>query len=158
MGAADTVLILERSRRSANCATFYATGRDTEYREMELRFHRETCSWELLSDTLEQPEKRLPQEMQSLVGFMKKVKTYKGGNGDFAQAFNQYAGTQLTAKVLKQLMKQWRFCLEDQGVRFVNRRSNGRRLVEVFYTPPGDEGDGGDAEPPGVGKSPAAPL
>ena len=96
---------------------------------MELRFHRETCSWELLSDTLEQPEKRLPQEMQSLVGFMKKAKAYKGGNGDFAQAFNQYAGTQLTAKVLKQLMKQWRFCLEDQGVRFVNRRSNGRRLV-----------------------------
>ena len=43
-GAADTVLILERSRRSADCATFYATGRDTEYREMELRFHRETCS------------------------------------------------------------------------------------------------------------------
>ena len=158
VGAADTVLILERSRRSADCATFYATGRDTEYREMELRFHRETCSWELLSDTLEQPEKRLPQEMQSLVGFMKKVKTYKGGNGDFAQAFNQYAGTQLTAKVLKQLMKQWRFCLEDQGVRFVNRRSNGRRLVEVFYTPPGDEGDGGDAESPGTGKSPAAPL
>ena len=51
-GAADTVLILERSRRSADCATFYATGRDTEYREMELRFHRETCSWELLSDSL----------------------------------------------------------------------------------------------------------
>lgn len=96
--------------------------------------------------------------MQSLVGFMKKAKTYKGGNGDFAQAFNQYAGTQLTAKVLKQLMKQWRFCLEDQGVRFVNRRSNGRRLVEVFYTPPGDEGDGGDAESPGTGESPAAPL
>lgn len=63
VGAADTVLILERSHRSAGCATFYATGRDTEYREMELRFHRETCSWELLSDTLEQPEKRLPQEM-----------------------------------------------------------------------------------------------
>ena len=158
VGAADTVLILERSRRSADCATFYATGRDTEYREMELRFHQETCSWELLSDTLEQPEKRLPQEMQSLVGYMKKAKAYKGGNGDFAQAFNQYAGTQLTAKVLKQLMKQWRFCLEDQGVRFVNRRSNGRRLVEVFYTPPGDEGDGGDAESPGAGKSPAAPL
>ena len=55
-------------------------------------------------------------------------------------------------------MKQWRFCLEDQGVRFVNRRSNGRRLVEVFYTPPGDEGDGGDAETLGSGKSPAAPL
>ena len=91
-------------------------------------------------------------------GLYEKAKAYKGGNGDFTQAFNQYAGTQLTAKVLKQLMKQWRFCLEDQGVRFVNRRSNGRRLVEVFYTPPGDEGDGGDAEPPGSGKSPAAPL
>ena len=43
-------------------------------------------------------------------------------------------------------------------MRFVNRRSNGRRLVEVFYTPPGDEGDGGDAESPVTGKSPAAPL
>ena len=151
-------MILERSRRSADCATFYATGRDTEYREMELRFHRETCSWELLSDTLEQPEKRLPQEMQSLVGFMKKVKTYKGGNGDFAQAFNQYAGMQLTAKVLKQLMKQWRFCLEDQGVHFVNRRSNGRRLVEVFYTLPVTRVTAVTQNPLGPGKSPAAPL
>ena len=40
----------------------------------------------------------------------------------------------------------------------MNRRRNGRRLVEVFYTPPGDEGDGGDAESPGTGESPAAPL
>ena len=33
-----------------------------------------------------------------------------------------------------------------------------RRLVEVFYTPPGDGGDGGDAALPTPGKSPAAPL
>ena len=43
-------------------------------------------------------------------------------------------------------------------MRFVNRRSNGRRLVEVFYTPPGDEGDGGDAEPPGSGKARLRPC
>ena len=63
-------------------------------------------------------------------------------------------------RVLKQLMKQWRFCLEDQGVRFVNRRSNGRRLVEVFLQPlPVTRVTGGDAEPPGVGKKPGcAPV
>ena len=54
-------------------------------------------------------------------------------------------------------MKQWRFCLEDQGVRFVNRRSNGRR-VEVFYTPPVTRVTAVTLNPLGSGKARLRPL
>ena len=45
-------------------------GDQVEVRELELRFRRETCCWEVLSDSLETPEVRLPGEMQALVAFM----------------------------------------------------------------------------------------
>ncbi len=145
-GAADTIMVLDRSHRSADCATLFVTGRDVEVRELELRFRRETCCWEVLSDSLETPEVRLPGEMQALVAFMEREKLFKGSNGVFAQKFNDFAGTALTAKQLKQKMNQYRYLLEDQGVYFENRRSNGQRMVDVYLCRVQDDGDDRDAE------------
>ena len=145
-GAADTIMVLDRSHRSADCATLFVTGRDVEVRELELRFRRETCCWEVLSDSLETPEVRLPGEMQALVAFMEREKLFKGPNGVFAQKFNDFAGTALTAKQLKQKMNQYRYLLEDQGVYFENRRSNGQRMVDVYLCRVQDDGDDRDAE------------
>ena len=62
----------------------------------------DTCAWELLSDSLEHPEKRLPIEMEKLVDFMKERGSYRGGNSEFTASFNAFAGTNFTAKALKQ--------------------------------------------------------
>ena len=43
-------------------------------------------------------------------------------------------------------------------MRFVNRRSNGRRLVEVFYTPLGDEVTAVTQNPLGPGKARLRPC
>ena len=52
-GATDAVLILDKSRRSADTATLCCTGRDIPYREMELRLGKEIHTWEAVSDSLD---------------------------------------------------------------------------------------------------------
>ena len=102
-GALDTILVLDRSKREEDCATLYCTGRDVPTRQLDLRMKSgDTCAWELLSDSLEQPEKRLPTEMEQLVDFMKEQSSYRGGNSQFTASFNAFAGTNFTAKALKQ--------------------------------------------------------
>ena len=102
-GALDTILVLDRSKREEDCATLYCTGRDVPTRQLDLRMKSgDTCAWELLSDSLEQPEKCLPTEMEQLVDFVKEQGPYRGGNSQFTASFNAFAGTNFTAKALKQ--------------------------------------------------------
>jgi hypothetical protein len=55
-GAVDAVFVLDKSRRNQSGATLICTGRDIEYRELELNFTKDTCRWELIADSTEMPE------------------------------------------------------------------------------------------------------
>lgn len=138
-GAMDAIFVLDKSKRNADMATLVCTGRDIEYREMELRLSKENCVWNLVSDSLENPQLILPDEMVSLVEFMKAQKSFSGTNSEFTELFNSYCGKKLSAKSLKQMMNRWRYSLEEYGVQFTNRRSNGQRLVDISYSSDHDE-------------------
>ena len=64
-GAVDTTFILDKSKRSQNNATMICTGRDIEYRELELNFSKDNHMWNLVSDSVESPEILLPEEMSA---------------------------------------------------------------------------------------------
>ena len=138
-GAMDAIFVLDKSKRNVDTATLVCTGRDIEYREMEMRLSKEDCVWTLVSDSLENPQMRLPDEMVALTQFMKAQKSFSGTNSEFTELFNSYFGKQLSAKSLKQMMNRWRYSLEEQGVQFTNRRSNGQRLVDISYSSDRDE-------------------
>ena len=142
-GAMDAVFILDVSKRHARGATLFCTGRDIESREMELTLSRDTCAWELISDTLEEPELTLPKEMSKLIELMKSIGSFNGGNTELAERFNSFSGESISAKSLKQMMNRWRYQLEESGVYFRSSRSNGQRFIEVRYIPfsaiPSDE-------------------
>ena len=138
-GAVDAVFVLDKSKRNAQGATLICTGRDIEYREMELKLSKETCAWEMVSDSIENPQLILPEEMISLINFMKQIVSYSGSNTEFAERFNSFKGKSVTSKGLKQMMNRWRYALEDHGLRFENHRSNGQRLIDIFYSSAGDE-------------------
>ena len=138
-GAMDAIFVLDKSKRNADTATLVCTGRDIEYREMEMRLSKDDCIWNLVSDSLENPQMRLPDEMVSLTQFMKAQKFFSGTNSEFTELFNSYYGKKLSAKSLKQMMNRWRYSLEEQGVQFTNRRSNGQRLVDISYSSDRDE-------------------
>ncbi|MBR1811732.1 MAG: AAA family ATPase [Clostridia bacterium] len=133
-GAVDAIFVLDQSKRNATGATLICTGRDIEYRELELNLDKQTCVWELISDSLDEPLKCLPEDMILLVDLVKSIGFFSGGNTEFAERYNTFSGKQLSAKTLKQQMNLWRYLLEQNGVRFENHRSNGLRLVTVFFS------------------------
>lgn len=142
-GAVDAVLVLEKSDRCQSGAALICTGRDIEYRELELRFESLECSWELVSDSAEEPAMLLPPELGDLVDFMRTEVHFSGSNTLLAERYNAHTGRDLTAKKLKQLMNKWRYELEAQGLVFESRRSNGQRFVEVSL--PALESDASDS-------------
>ena len=141
-GAVDAIFVLDKDERRQNAAKLICTGRDIEYRELELRFSKDTCIWELLSDSLDAPENLMPQEMVKLLAFMQVTVFFCGTNTELAERFNAYAGFHLAAKSLKQMMNRWRYELQEHGVTYDNRRSNSQRVVEVRFR---DSSDGSDA-------------
>ena len=135
-GAVDAVFVLDRKERAQNAALLVCTGRDVEYRELELRFSKERCVWDLVSDSAENPAQLLPQELNQLLEYMKEAKSFSGGNTELTNAFNIHTGGAIEPKKLKQMMNRWKEKLREQGLTFRSYRSNGQRLVEVQYTEP----------------------
>ena len=97
VGAVDTAFVLDKSRRNADSATLYCTGRDVEDRQLELRFSKEEFVWKMLGDSMENREMLLPKEMEQLVEFMKVQKKYSGSNTEFCERYNEYAGQAVSA-------------------------------------------------------------
>lgn len=145
-GGVDAAFVLDKSKRSATGATLISTGRDILYREMELEFSKQTCRWDIRSDSFTDPILTLPEEMQKLVAFMQEQGSFRGSNQAFADLYNCATGQAVSSKSLKQMMNRWRFPLEEQGIRFESKRSNGQRLVEVFCASTSDASDGKDTE------------
>lgn len=135
-GAVDAVFVLDKKERSQNTALLVCTGRDIEYRELELRFSKERCVWDLVSDSAEHPEQLLPPELNAFLGYMKEVRFYSGGNTELSETFNMFSGSNIEPKRLKQLMNCSKEALRELGLTFRSYRSNGQRLVEVRYVEP----------------------
>lgn len=135
-GAVDAIFILDKDERNQNHAKLICTGRDIEHRELELRFNKETCVWEMLSDSLDSPENLLSQEMEKLLEFMKQKEYFHGTSTELAAQFNAYANLNMSVKGIKQMMNRWRYSLREHGLTFHNHRSNGLRSVEVSYSLP----------------------
>lgn len=137
-GAVDAAFVLDQSKRNATGAALICTGRDIAYRELELNFSKERFVWERISDSLDDPAMMLPQELVSLVEFMKQERSFSGSNTAFTERYNSFSGRNLSPKALKQMMNRWRYALEVQGVVFESHRSNGQRLLEIIFSSAGD--------------------
>ena len=140
-GAMDAVFILDRSKRHANGATLFCTGRDIENREIEIQLKKENCEWELKGDSLEEPTLSQPEEITLLIEMMKQLQSFDGGNTELAEKFNSFSGKNISAKALKQIMNKWRYTLEENGVFFNSGRSNGKRYIKTWYLPSAEKSD-----------------
>ncbi len=76
----------------------------------------------------------LSSEMFSLSDFMKEEKCFEGTNTELSERFNSFSGKSLTPKSLKQQMNKWRDALEERGVFFESKRSNGLRMIKIFFS------------------------
>ena len=137
-GCADTLFVLKKSKRCSEDATLFCTGRDIEYREIDVRFEKETCTWSFISDSAENPETLLPRPMQKLVEMMKDKSAFSGSNADFMEEFKSYSGIEIHTNVMKKMMKKHRSELEENGVTFEDCKRNNDRCIDICYDPPAD--------------------
>ena len=134
VGAVDTAFVLDKSKRNADSATLYCTGRDVEDRQLELQFSKKDFVWKMLRDSMENREMLLPKEMELLIEFMKVQKSYSGSNTEFCEMYNAHTEQSISPRGLKRLMNLWEYSLIDFGLSFRSHRSNGVRLLEVNYS------------------------
>ena len=118
----------------------HVSGRDIRDRKIQLELDKDTCVWTLIADSLTMPETTLPKELTSLYYFMTGANEFVGSNTELAS----YLGREVNPKGLKQMMNRHRYELEDLGVFFESKRSNGQKYVVVRYVPPAD-GDSSDS-------------
>ncbi len=64
-GAADSMIVLTKEKRNAETTRLYATGRDIEELEIELRFDKERCFWLNLGDPEALAEQRAKEEYEA---------------------------------------------------------------------------------------------
>ena len=134
-GAVDAVYILDKPMRSGNRATLIASGRDIRDRKIELEMNPQSCIWTLISDTLTQPQRNLPDELAALYDFLKESKEREMvcTNSELASTLSAFMEKEVNPKGLKQMMNKYRYELESFGVFFENGKSNGHKYVVVKY-------------------------
>ena len=139
-GAADMVMILDKSKRGEQNATLTCTGRDIKERQLEISLS-ENHVWQLIADSVTQPALLLDPFVNQFAEFMRTLERYEGGNTELTDLFNLDLPNPLTAKALKQKMNKHRFDLEVQGIRFESTRSNGTRILRVWLSDASDAND-----------------
>ena len=82
----------------------------------------------------------LPDEMAYVLGFLVRSTTHEfvGTNTELARLVSDALEKEVNPKGLKQMMNRYRYQLEDLGVFFESKRSNGQKYVVVKYRPPSD--------------------
>ena len=121
--------------RSGHRATLTASGRDIRDRKIELEMNPQSCIWTLISDTLTQPQRNLPDELSALYGVLKdsNEREIVNTNSGLADTLSTVMEKEINPKGLKQMMNKYRYELESFGVFFENGKSNGHKYVVVKY-------------------------
>ena len=139
-GGVDTMFVLDKSKRNSSNATLHCSGRDIEDREIELSFDKENCVWSFISDSSDNPEMLLPVELQQLIDFLKSISSFSGTNSDFIVQYNQFTGREIKANSLKRMMNHWKTELNESGIIFRSRQSNGKKYLDIHYRAQGVDG------------------
>lgn len=138
-GGVDTMFVLDKSKRCSTNATLYCSGRDIEDREIELCFDKDNCVWNFVSDSSDNPEMLLPDEMQKLIEMMMEISFFSGSNADFIEQYNQYTGREIKANSLKRMMNRYRSELQDNDIYFESSKRNNVRVIDIYYEPHTDD-------------------
>ena len=136
-GATDGQLVLKKDKRGGMQAVLYATGRDLE--DQELSLTKQGARWVLADEHEDKPPDTFPFAVHDL---MVEQRSFKGSATELSAELEKiFCLTLPSNMVSKKLMQHWQE-LGGYGVRFENKRSHGKRWLELNYDPSGDSSAG----------------
>lgn len=144
-GAVDSSFTLVEDKRGSGKALLSCIGRDIEYREIQLSRNEDNV-WEVVSDSFENPDVLLDDIVFLISDFMRDKPHYLGTPAELAELIS--TTKKISAKYISRQLVQNTDELLARGIRFEARRSNGKRLIELFAESVG--GDDSDDRTEGV--------
>ena len=132
-GAVDNSFVLKETKRGSGRATLYCTGRDIEYREIELVQDKQNYCWNLESDSLDNPGALLDDMVRIFADFIKAEKQFTGSPTELAQKINTSTGRDYTAAALSKKLLQNKYELAEMGIEYISKSSNSKRTVTAIY-------------------------
>ena len=156
----NAVFVLEKMNRGSDEARLICTGRDIEHREMKLRFDKDACRWELVADSLEQPELLSDRIVFLLSALLRERGEFIGTATELTSLIDLDGEAGISPRTLSRQISQSLTALGFAGIRAVVRRSNGKRLIELRSADGDDKTAAGKIVPidPAGGKEARNPL
>lgn len=136
-GCVDGSMVLIESKRGSRKAKLHCVGRDIENQEINVVF--ENSRWKV-SDDIKNVK---PNYFSFAVhDFMVTQKTFKGSATQLAEKLSALLYKEVFSNRVKKDLIQHAYDLQDYGVAFESKRSNGQRIIILNYDPKSDSSDG----------------
>ena len=141
MGAADTILLLQRQRMNST-AKLLVTGRDMDSRTLRLQW--DGCLWNCTEETgaQEQEKQEVPDYLWKAAAFIQTVKAWQGIATDFLDAAG-ISGVQPN-QFTRKLVEYYYDVFLPKKIRYESRRTSGAR--QLFFVYDDDDGHDGDLD------------
>lgn len=141
-GCVDGSMVLIESKRGSRKAKLHCVGRDIENQEINVVF--ENSRWKV-SDDIKNVK---PNYFSFAVhDFMVTQKTFKGSATQLAEKLSALLYKEVFSNRVKKDLIQHAYDLQDYGVAFESKRSNGQRIIILNYDPKSDSSDGRNLMP-----------
>lgn len=136
-GCVDGSMVLIESKRGSRKAKLHCVGRDIENQEINVVF--ENSRWKV-SDDIKNVK---PNYFSFAVhDFMVTQKTFKDSATQLAEKLSALLYKEVFSNRVKKDLIQHAYDLQDYGVAFESKRSNGQRIIILNYDPKSDSSDG----------------
>ncbi len=141
-GCVDGLLVLMKTKRSANQAVLHCTGRDIE--DTELLLNRQGARWTVTDESEDKPPDIFSFAIHDLM--IEKL-TFKGSATELCSLLTKKYEQEFFPNMIKKDLTLHGYELQSYGVKFSHKRSNGQRLIMLEYDRDSDTGDGKNLMP-----------
>ena len=130
-GAVDSSFILVEESRGSKVATLSCVGRDIDYREIKLERDEDNIG-QVVTDSFINKDVLLDNIVILLSDFMKDKEYHKSTPTELADELSKNSDDIVSPKTLTKKILQNTVELEKRCISAVIRKSNGKRLIEIF--------------------------
>lgn len=130
-GAVDSSFIFVEETRGNKVATLSCVGRDIDYREIKLERDEDNI-WQVVTDSFINKDVLLDDVVILLSNFMEDKEYHKSTPTELAEELSKNRDDKISPKTISKKILQNTKELEERSISVVLRKSNGKRLIEIF--------------------------
>ena len=130
-GATDSSFVLKERKRGSGEATLYCTGRDIEYRELPLRFQKDSHTW-VLTEPVKEAAAPVDPDVTFLSDFLKGLHSFEGTATELSELLEARTGESILPSVLSKKLVKYAGELEQNGIRIAARRPRDSRTLVIL--------------------------